>query len=134
MQIVSAPKIAIMGAMRKMTDRKTTIAQLRRKMAAFVAERQWEKFHRPKNLAMSLAIEAGELMEHFQWLDHRQTDRRVSDPLARKEIADEMADVLSFLLSLANAAFMGIGAYVAALLTLKHARAAATGQSGGAPE
>ena len=42
-------------------------------------------------------------MEHFQWLTHAQADRLLKDPLARKEIADEMADVLSFLLSLSNA-------------------------------
>lgn len=86
-----------------MTDRTTTLAQLRRRMAAFVAARDWRKFHRPKNLSMSLAIEAAELMEHFQWLTHSQADRLLKDPLARKEIADEMADVLSFLVSLSNA-------------------------------
>lgn len=86
-----------------MKDSKTTITQMRRKMASFVAERDWQKFHRPKNLAMSLSIEAAELMEHFQWLTHTQVDRLLADPVARKEVADEMADVLSFLLSLANA-------------------------------
>jgi NTP pyrophosphatase (non-canonical NTP hydrolase) len=84
-------------------DDLTTVAQLRCRMEQFVGERQWHKFHRPKNLAMSLAIEAAELMEHFQWLDHEQVDRLLDDPVARKEISDEMADVLSFLLSLANA-------------------------------
>ena len=72
-------------------------------MSQFVRERDWEKFHRPKNLAMSLAIEAAELMEHFQWLDHDQADQALADPRTRREVADEMADVLSFLLSLANA-------------------------------
>jgi NTP pyrophosphatase (non-canonical NTP hydrolase) len=52
---------------------------------------------------MSLAVEAGELMEHFQWLDHAQADALLDDPEARAEIGDEMADVLAFLLSLANA-------------------------------
>lgn len=84
-------------------DDLTTVAQLRCRMEQFVSERQWHKFHRPKNLAMSLAIEAAELMEHFQWLDHGQVDQLLDDPVARKEISDEMADVLSFLLSLANA-------------------------------
>ena len=84
-------------------DDATTVAQLRRRMEQFVSDRLWHKFHRPKNLAMSLAIEAAELMEHFQWLDHAQVDRLLEDPIARKEVSDEMADVLSFLLSLANA-------------------------------
>ena len=86
-----------------MNDTATTIADLRKQMAAFVAARDWQKFHRPKNLTMSLAIEAAELMEHFQWLTHAQADKLLADGLARKEVADEMADVLSFLLSLANA-------------------------------
>ena len=86
-----------------MNDRQTTVMQLRRKMTRFVAERDWQKFHQPKNLAMSLAIETAELMEHFQWLTHQQVRKMIKDAAARKEIADEMADVLSFLLSLANA-------------------------------
>jgi hypothetical protein len=49
-------------------DEVTTIASLRRELADFVREREWEPFHSPKNLAMSLAIEAAELMEHFQWI------------------------------------------------------------------
>jgi NTP pyrophosphatase (non-canonical NTP hydrolase) len=85
------------------SDNAITVAQLRARMEQFVSERLWHKFHRPKNLAMSLAIEAAELMEHFQWLDHGQVDRLLEDPVARKEVSDEMADVLSFLLSLANA-------------------------------
>ncbi len=86
-----------------MTDTRTTIADLRERMKAFVAERDWQKYHRPKNLAMSLAIETAELMEHFQWLTHEETDAALADPAVRSEVADEMADILSFLLSLANA-------------------------------
>ena len=93
-----------------LSDRRTTVFALRRRMAAFVAARDWQKFHRPKNLSMSLAIEAAELMEHFQWLTHAQADRLLKDPLARKEIADEMADVLSFLVSLANATGIDLAA------------------------
>ena len=52
-----------------MSDADTTIETLRQAMRQFVAEREWEKYHTPKNLAMSLAIEAAELMEHFQWLE-----------------------------------------------------------------
>lgn len=86
-----------------MTDKETTVLQLRQRMAAFVAEREWNKFHRPKNLSMSLAIEAAELMEHFQWLTHKEAGEMLKDAGARKEVADEMADVLSFLLAMANA-------------------------------
>jgi NTP pyrophosphatase (non-canonical NTP hydrolase) len=86
-----------------MNDRDTTLDQLRARMAEFVAQRDWRKFHRPKNLAMGLAIEAAELMEHFQWVDHEQADALAAQPENRQEIADEMADVLAYLLSLSNA-------------------------------
>lgn len=83
-------------------DRVTTVAQLRAVMAEFVAERQWERFHQPKNLAMSLAIEAAELMEEFQWLGVEESATSALDPVRREAICDEMADVLAYLLSLAN--------------------------------
>ena len=51
-----------------MSDRTTTLSDLRQLVANFVDERDWQQFHSPKNLSMSLAIEAAELMEHFQWL------------------------------------------------------------------
>jgi dCTP diphosphatase len=86
-----------------MPDHDTPIEALKRRMADFVRAREWNKYHRPKNLAMSLAIEAAELMEHFQWLTHAQADKVLADGAERKEVADEMADVLSFLLSMANA-------------------------------
>ena len=86
-----------------MDDATTPLSQLKQTMADFVGRRKWDKYHRPKNLAMSLAIEAGELMEHFQWLDHDQADAMLSESDAKAAVADEMADVLAYLLSLANA-------------------------------
>jgi NTP pyrophosphatase (non-canonical NTP hydrolase) len=86
-----------------MSDEATTVAQLRRAIQTFVDERDWRQFHTPKNLAMSLAIEAAELMEHFQWLDRDESIARGRDPARRGAIADEMADVGCYLLSLANA-------------------------------
>lgn len=80
-------------------------------MADFVSRRQWNKYHRPKNLAMSLAIEAAELMEHFQWLDHDQADALLAQADRRDQIADEMADILAFLVSLANAADIDLAAH-----------------------
>ena len=93
-----------------MNDQTTTIAELRRVMNRFVAARLWRKFHKPKNLAMSLAVEAAELMEHFQWLTHEQARKLLRKPAARKEIAAEMADVLSFLLSLSAATGIDLSA------------------------
>jgi NTP pyrophosphatase (non-canonical NTP hydrolase) len=86
-----------------MDDRTTTLEQLRRRMRGFVRQRQWDKYHKPKNLAMSLAIEAAELMEHFQWLTHGEAAAVLDDPDRKAAVADEMADVLAYLLSLANA-------------------------------
>ena len=62
-----------------MSDQSTTIAELRQLVASFVAERDWNQFHSPKNLSMSLAIEAAELMEHFQWLTIDQSRAVASD-------------------------------------------------------
>jgi len=74
--------------------------QLRAKLRAFVAERDWAQFHNPKNLAMALVAEAGELVEHFQWLTAEQADRLPPETLA--EVEHEMADVLIFLVELAD--------------------------------
>jgi NTP pyrophosphatase (non-canonical NTP hydrolase) len=73
---------------------------LRRQLAEFAEKRDWDQFHNPKNLAMALAGEAGELMEHFQWLTPEQATRL--SKATRKEVALECADVLLFLLRLAD--------------------------------
>ncbi|MCA9260973.1 MAG: hypothetical protein KDA61_17280, partial [Planctomycetales bacterium] len=54
------------------SDNSTTVGELRELVRRFVDERQWHKFHAPKNLTMALAIEAAELMEHFQWAAEQQ--------------------------------------------------------------
>jgi dCTP diphosphatase len=84
-------------------DSSTTLADLRNLVARFVAERDWEQFHAPKNLSMSLAIEAAELMEHFQWIDMADSRRVVDDPAKLAAIREEIADVLCYTLALANA-------------------------------
>lgn len=86
-----------------MADDRTTVADLRRAMQDFVDERDWKQFHTPKNLVMSLAIEVGELMEHFQWVDTAECQARAAEPRRRTEIAEEIADVCCYLLSLVNA-------------------------------
>jgi NTP pyrophosphatase (non-canonical NTP hydrolase) len=86
-----------------MSDADTSVQQLRDAMRAFVTDRQWQKYHTPKNLAMSLAIEAAELMEHFQWLDPAESRAVAASSDAKAQVADELADVLCYALSLANA-------------------------------
>lgn len=82
------------------TDSSTTIQDLRTIISQFVAERDWQKFHDIKNLSMSLAIEAAELMEHSQWLTTTQAQQHES--LELSEVAEELADVLSYTLAIAN--------------------------------
>ncbi|MEC8555895.1 MAG: nucleotide pyrophosphohydrolase [Planctomycetota bacterium] len=83
------------------SDQTTTVHELREWMRDFVAERNWERFHNAKNLSMSLAIETGELLEHFQWLTSDEVVAGEGYDL--QEVKDEMADVACYLLSLANA-------------------------------
>jgi NTP pyrophosphatase (non-canonical NTP hydrolase) len=85
-----------------MPDASTTLSDVRDLVRRFVDERDWRQFHSPKNLSMSLAIEAAELMEHFQWIDAADSRRIGDDPAKLAEVRDEMADVLCYLLALAN--------------------------------
>ena len=82
-----------------MQDSQTTVLELRKRMRKFVAERQWRKYHRPKNLAMSLAVEAAELMEHFLWLEGPASHELTRDPARRAAIAEELADVLAHVMN-----------------------------------
>jgi dCTP diphosphatase len=86
-----------------MSDHQTTIAELRQAIAQFVAERDWEQFHSPKNLAMSLAVEAAELMEHFQWITIEDSRAMIRDEAQRAAAGEELADVLAYVLAMANA-------------------------------
>jgi dCTP diphosphatase len=82
-----------------MNDDKTTVDELKGIVDRFVSERQWEQFHKPKNLAMSIAIEAAELMEHFQWIGSDQPIEQVDND---SPIAQEIADVLAYTLRIAT--------------------------------
>lgn len=83
-----------------MANRTDRLETLRARLAEFAAERDWDQFHNPKNLAMALAGEAGELLEHFQWLTFEQAANLPRD--TRAEVALEAADVLLFLLRLCD--------------------------------
>lgn len=89
-----------------MQDTTTTVAALIQLVDDFVAERCWQPFHDPKNLSASIAIEAAELMEHFQWLRSDQLDSVREDPQAMEHIREELADVVAYVLSFAS--MMGI--------------------------
>jgi NTP pyrophosphatase (non-canonical NTP hydrolase) len=85
-----------------MSDAETTVAELRALVRNFVEERDWRQFHAPKNLAMSLAIEAAELMEHFQWISTEESREIAAKPGELAEVSDELADVLCYALAMAN--------------------------------
>lgn len=77
-------------------------AQLRLRLRAFARERNWHRHHSPKNLAISLVIEAGELLECFQWLTDEQVRELKNIPAKVDQIRDELADVLIYLVHLAD--------------------------------
>jgi NTP pyrophosphatase (non-canonical NTP hydrolase) len=76
-----------------MTDQ-INVDALKALMRKFTAERDWEKFHNPKNLAMSLACESGELLELFRWQDGDEASAAKDDPVMKELVAHEMADIL----------------------------------------
>ncbi|AWI81380.1 MAG: nucleotide pyrophosphohydrolase [Betaproteobacteria bacterium HGW-Betaproteobacteria-13] len=79
---------------------KDALHELRDRLRSFAEERDWGQFHTPKNLAMALAGEAGEVIEHFQWLSAEQS--ATLDDTTREEVALELADVLLYLVRLAD--------------------------------
>jgi len=76
------------------------IEQLHQQLRKFAADRDWAQFHSPKNLAMALSVEAGELLEHFQWLTAEQSEKLSESDLAKVRL--EMADVFLYLVSLSD--------------------------------
>jgi NTP pyrophosphatase (non-canonical NTP hydrolase) len=75
-----------------------TIARLTQQLVDFRNERDWERFHNPKDLAIALSIEAAELQELFLWKDH--TDPDLATPATRARLEEETADVAAFLFML----------------------------------
>jgi NTP pyrophosphatase (non-canonical NTP hydrolase) len=86
-----------------MADPNTTVAQLREAMARFVAARDWDQFHSPKNLSMALSVEAAELMEHFLWIDNDASRAVVQDPAQLEQVGEELADIANLVFAMCNA-------------------------------
>jgi dCTP diphosphatase len=74
--------------------------KLQQRLKKFAVDRNWEQFHSPKNIAMALSGEAGELIEHFQWLTEQQSYEL--DAEKKQEVALEMADIFIYLFRLAE--------------------------------
>lgn len=85
------------------SDNETTVGQLRAAWERFVDDRDWRQFHWPKNLAMAVAAESGELLEPFLWTSGEESRAILDQPQQREAIEDEVADVAGALLAFCNA-------------------------------
>jgi NTP pyrophosphatase (non-canonical NTP hydrolase) len=85
-----------------MKDQILDISSFQQKLATFAKERDWEQFHNPKNLSMALSVEAGELVEIFQWLTLEQSARLKEDPRLKQAASEELCDILTYLLRLSD--------------------------------
>ena len=85
-----------------MSDNQTYITEIKNIIKKFVDDREWDKFHSPKNLSMSVAIEAAELMELFQWLSFDESKKMMQNGKLRDDAIDEIADILIYAISFCN--------------------------------
>jgi NTP pyrophosphatase (non-canonical NTP hydrolase) len=96
------------------------LEELTQELRRFAQERDWRQFHSPKNLACALSVEAAELLEHFQWLTEAQSDDLSGDK--RAAVGSEMADVLLYLLQLADRLQIDLAAAAREKLALNERR------------
>ena len=90
------------------------VLAMRELVEQFVAERDWHSFHNPKSLSMSLGIEAGELMEHFQWLTMEEAADVQNDARRKHDVGEELADCLAYVLAIANTMEIDLSSTLAA--------------------
>ena len=93
-------------------DEKNTISTLREVVAEFIRKRKWEPYHNPKDLAISISLEASELLEIMQWKDHR-LEKLMEYPEFIPRVREELADVLIYCIALANVLDLDITKMVA---------------------
>jgi dCTP diphosphatase len=105
---------------RSRPDSPDALTALRDRLRAFAAARDWDQFHSPKNLAMALIAEAAELVEHFQWLTEAQS--AALPPAKKAEVADELADVLIYLVRIADRLDLDLLAAAAAKMDRNEAK------------
>ncbi|MFD8980716.1 nucleotide pyrophosphohydrolase [Streptomyces sp. NPDC059564] len=103
--------------------------QLQRRLADFAAARDWGPYHTPKNLAVALSVEAAELVEIFQWLTPEQSAAIMEKPENAHRVADEVADVLAYLLQFCEVLGVDVLDALAAKIERNEARFPATGGS-----
>src|SRR3989344_7435965 len=83
-------------------DSKTNIHELKEKVKKFCEDRDWDKYHNAKDLAIGIITESSELLEHFRWKSENEVKDLLNNPKEREEIESEMADILYFLVRLAQ--------------------------------
>lgn len=86
-----------------------TIPELQRTLRNFAHERDWEQFHNPKNLAMALSGEIGELADLFQWLTPEQSAAIMTEPRRAEQVRHELADIFGYVLRLADVLDIDLG-------------------------
>ena len=99
---------------------RTTIDELTKEIRAFRDARDWRQFHNPKELAVAITAEAGELLQHFVWQNPEQSERRVAE--RRTEIASEIADVAILLFELADNSGIDVASAIRAKLARNEER------------
>ncbi|MCP3757314.1 nucleotide pyrophosphohydrolase [Streptomyces sp. TBY4] len=104
--------------------------RLQRRLAEFAAARGWEPYHTPKNLAVALSVEAAELVEIFQWLTPEQSARVMEKPDTAHRVADEVADVLAYLLQFCEVLGVDVLDALAAKIERNELRFPVTGPPG----
>jgi len=80
-----------------MVDSTTTVESLKNRVGEFITRREWQKYHNPKDLAISLSLESAELLEIFQWKDEQEVDKEMSE--LKGDIEEELADIAIYVLS-----------------------------------
>lgn len=91
-----------MAADTPFSDSTTTTGQLKRLIQQFVDEREWGKYHNSKDVALAINVEAGELLELFEWVREHELPALEQDVEKRRHIGEEMADIIILCLNLAN--------------------------------
>jgi dCTP diphosphatase len=85
-----------------MNDNDTTIKEMRKRLKAFIDERDWDQFHKPKDIGLALIIEAAEILEHFRFKTDKEIEEFLNDSKNKEELGDELGDTLMFIIDLAR--------------------------------
>ncbi len=86
----------------QLSDNTTTIAELKDLIQAFVNEREWGKYHNSKDIALAINVEAGELLELFEWVREKEIPALLDNPDKRRRLGEELSDIMILCLNLAS--------------------------------